>query len=159
MACNGGNARIRMPWVNPDDDHDHHGYSHARRHTSKVRAERWFFEQMAYVIRRLEAVPEPGGSMLDHSVVWWANNMSDGDRHQCRGMPWVLAGRCGGALRTGRYLRYGDWGAASPYEGSRFVPHNGLLVALANAMEVPTETFGDPRFGGELPGLRRMPFG
>jgi hypothetical protein len=154
MACNAGNYRLRMPWINPAAKGDHHGYSHSRLHAEKIRAERWFFGQMAYVIERMKLISEAGGTMLDNSVVWWANNMSDGDRHECRGMPWVLAGRCGGAFQTGRYLRFGDWASASATAGTHFVPHNGLLIALANAMEVPTRTFGDPEYGGELPGLR-----
>ena len=52
------------------------------------------------------------------------------------------------------HLRYGDWGQATPTNGRTMVPHNGLLVGLANAMGAPTDTFGDPQYGGELPGLR-----
>jgi hypothetical protein len=112
------------------------------------------FAQMAALLDAMKAIPEGAGTMLDSSVVWWANNMADGDLHTVRGMPWVLAGSCGGYFRTGRYLRFGDWGQASPTSGKNMVPHNGILVGLANAMGVPTETFGDSQYGGELPGLR-----
>ncbi len=67
-------------------------------------------------------------------------------------MPWVLAGGCGGALKTGHYLRYGDWGATNPCKGSKYLPHNGMLVTLADATGVPTQKFG--RYaGGDLAGL------
>jgi hypothetical protein len=32
--------------------------------------------------------------------------------------------------------------------------NNGILIALANALGVPTETFGNAAYGGELSVLR-----
>jgi hypothetical protein len=58
-------------------------------------------------------------------------------------MPFMLAGNAGGALRTGRYLKYED----SP-------PHNDLLVSLLNLMGIPARTFGHPDWcTGPLPRL------
>jgi hypothetical protein len=56
-------------------------------------------------------------------------------------MPFMLAGG-GGALRTGRFLKYGG------------VSHNDLLVALLNAYGIADQKFGHPDFcTGPLPGL------
>jgi hypothetical protein len=58
-------------------------------------------------------------------------------------MPYVLAGRAGGALKTGRFLTF---------DGS--MPHQNLLVSMLNLMGVPATTFGRPdSCSGELPGL------
>lgn len=60
------------------------------------------------------------------------NELSDGGSHDLRDHEWVVAGSGGGYFRTGRFLRYGD------------VPHQNLLVSLANAMGVPIDSFGHP---------------
>jgi hypothetical protein len=58
-------------------------------------------------------------------------------------MPFVLAGRAGGKLQTGRFLKF-----------SAKVPHNNLLVSILNLMGVPATTFGNPtNCTGPLTGL------
>jgi hypothetical protein len=47
----------------------------------------------------------------------------------------------GGYFATGRSL-------------SVNTPNNGVLIALANSVGVPTTTFGDASYGGELTELR-----
>src|SRR3712207_1369050 len=103
----------------------------------------------------LAETPEGGGTMLDNSVVLTCNFMAD--IHRIRGLPFVTIGSCGGYFKTGRYLRFGGW--ANPPAGkkiwdSKGVAHNGLLTAIANAMGVPMAGFGDPKYAGELPGVR-----
>ncbi len=127
----------------------HHGLSHLRDESPRigelVAAERWYTEQVAYLINRLDALPDPlgGGSMLDHTLVLWAKEMGDGRLHECRSVPFVIAGGAGGFFRTGRYLRFDH------------APHQKLLVSVCRAMGLDNPTFGDPSFGtGELAGLR-----
>jgi hypothetical protein len=108
----------------------------------KIQVEQFFMERVAYLIGKLKSVREGAGTLLDNTAVLYMNNAHNGGGHSSDHIPMVLAGRCGGAFKTGRYLQYNK------------LPHNGVLVALANAMGVPTETFGDPAYGGELPDLR-----
>lgn len=105
--------------------------------------DRYFISLLALMIERFKSVPEGDGTMLDHSVILWANNMGNGGSHSNDRLPWILAGSCGGYFRTGRYLKQ---------NGGQ--PHNGVLVGLSNAMGVPVQSFGDARYGGELAGLR-----
>ena len=109
-----------------------------------VEAERWYAEQFRYLVDRLAAHPEPsgGGSMLDHTLVVWAKEMGDSRLHECRSVPFVLAGGAGGRLATGRSLRFdGD-------------AHTRLLVSICHAMGLDNPTFGDPARGtGALAGL------
>jgi hypothetical protein len=109
----------------------------------KIRIEEWYGTQIASLIKRLKDTPEGNGTMLDNTVVLWANHMGHGGGHTSTNLPWVLAGKGGGYFKTGQFIR----NAAS-------VPVNGVFVALANAMGVPTTTFGDPKWGGELTALR-----
>jgi hypothetical protein len=109
-----------------------------------VTAERWHTEQFAYLLSALSALPEPGGSgsMLDNTVVLWARELADGRRHDGKSVPFVLAGKAGGYLKTGRYSSFGG------------APHQKLLVSVCQAMGLTNPTFGDPSHGtGPLDGL------
>ena len=102
---------------------------------------RWIGEQVAYVLARLDAIPEGDGTLLDHTLVLWCTSMANGG-HGMADMPFVLAGGAGGALETGRYLRFDG------------LAHNALLVSVCRLMGVQIDTFGDPAFGsGGLPGI------
>ncbi|WP_437290743.1 DUF1552 domain-containing protein [Sorangium sp. So ce406] len=125
----------------------HHALSHSNladedKQRQLIDIGRWQAEQLAYLLGKLDAVPEGAGTLLDNTIVLWCTDISEGQSHSRRDMPYVIAGGAGGALRTGRYLRYaGD-------------PHNNLLVTLCNAMGVEVSTFGNPAYcTGLLPGL------
>ena len=65
----------------------------------------------------------------------WMNELAKGNVHSHNPLPVVIAGKCGGVLRTGRYLTYPNG-----------VPHNNLLVSIANAMGTNINTFGNPAY-------------
>lgn len=101
-----------------------------------IAAERWFAERFVDLVQALEATPDPegDGSLLDSTVVLWAQEMGDGRLHVCQDVPFVLAG-APGCFTPGRYLDLGGR------------PHAGLLVSVANAFGLGLETFGDPEAG------------
>lgn len=99
-----------------------------------VRIHTWYAEQMAYLLGRLAAVPERGGTMLDNTLVVWVNELGTGGDHGHERTPWVIGGNAGRFFKTGQL-------ASFPGE-----PHNRLLVSLCQAMGVPTESFGDPDY-------------
>ncbi len=102
----------------------------------------WYSRQVAYLLERLAAVPEGDGTLLDNTLIVWTNELSRGNTHSLRDLPFVLAGGAGGALRGGRHLSYDG------------LPHNDLLVSLTHLMGVPEPSFGDAAFcNGPLPGL------
>lgn len=127
---------------------DHHALSHERDENAVaqeklVRINRWYAEELARLAASLDAVPEGDGTLLDHTAILWCSEVGIGNRHSRRNLPFLLLGGAGGYFRTGRTLRLGE------------TAHNALLVSLANAMDVPTRTFGDPAYGsGELDALR-----
>ncbi|MCU0699198.1 MAG: DUF1552 domain-containing protein [Myxococcaceae bacterium] len=109
-----------------------------------IAAERWFTEQFASFLRKLQATPDPagGGTLFDTSLVLWCKEMGDSRAHVCRSVPMVLSGRANGALRLGRYLKVAG------------EPHQKLLVSLCHLMGLDNETFGDAaRSRGPLAGL------
>ncbi len=83
--------------------------------------------------------------------------------HTVLGVPFIIVGSCGGYFKTGRFVRLGPWKGAGDAvtnaagdsgwwtTGESLLPaHNGVLIALANAMGVPTEYFGPKEYGGEF---------
>jgi hypothetical protein len=102
----------------------------------------WFTAQTAYLIDRMKATPELGGSLLDSALILQASECSDGMVHGKVDMPLLLAGRAGGGLETGRWLQFDHR------------PHNELLVTIMNLMGIEGTCFGNPYFcAGPLSGL------
>jgi len=140
-------SQVIHRWV--DVTMEHHSVAHLTSVPDRAtadewlaRIETWYAEQLAYLLRRLDAIPEGDGTLLDHTAVVWIHEQSYAHSHDRRDMPYVIAGSCGGYFRTGRCLELAG------------VPHNQLLVSLCHAMDVPTDQFGDPDFGsGPLAGL------
>jgi hypothetical protein len=109
----------------------------------------WYLEQLAYLIARLKATPDVGGKTLfDSSALLYMNMQRTGGGHNTDNLPWILAGSAGGYLKPGRFL---PWPSGTTNKG---VAQNGILVALANAMDVPVPWYGSPDYGGELTSLR-----
>jgi hypothetical protein len=131
---------VRFTWLGAD--RGHHAYSHdADSATDTIemltKINIWYAEQFAYLLTKLASINEGTGTMLDNTLVLWCNELSRGNSHSHPDMPFVLAGKAGGALRTGRYLTY---------PSSAKVPHNNLLVSIQNAMGVPDQTIGNPAY-------------
>lgn len=108
-----------------------------------VAAERWFAERFVDIVQSLDALPDPegDGSMLDSTLVVWAQELGDGRQHVCTDVPFVVAG-ASGCIPGGRFLDVGP------------TNHAHLLVSLCHAFGLPNETFGDPAAGtGPLEGL------
>jgi hypothetical protein len=128
----------------PDITTGHHTLSHdSNKKVELAKIDAFYAEQFAYLIGKLKAIPEGSGTALDNTVILWSNEVSKGWEHDHKAMPFILAGRAGGGLRTGRFLKY---------PGS--VPHNNLLVSMLNLMDVPATTFGNPKnCTGPLAGL------
>ena len=103
---------------------------------------------VARLLERLDGIPEGDGTLLDHTAVLWCSELATGT-HRFNVWPAIIAGGLGGALRTGRYLREAPstptpnpnptWSGVEPVIGR---PHNHLLLALAQAMDVPLDEVG-----------------
>jgi hypothetical protein len=102
----------------------------------------WLGEQFAYLLGKLKSIPEGNGTLLDNTLILQVNELARGNLHSMNGMPYLLAGRAGGALRTGRFLKY------------KYGTSNNLFVSVLHAFDVPVKTFGNPAYcTGALAGL------
>lgn len=100
-----------------------------------------------YLLDRLSSVQTPTGTLLDDGVAIWFNDLENGPPHGSRNLPWVLAGSCGGALRTGRYIR-GEWTI------NRIHNVIGAAVGVKNAAGAPLDDFGDSSYPkGHIDGM------
>lgn len=140
----GAANEVRFTWLGQTGGH--HTISHdngATGRAQRIAAHIWFSGEVAYLLQKLKAVPDGTGTLLDNSLVVWGNELADGAAHSQQPIPVLLAGKAGGALKTGRFIDFGRR------------KHNGLLVSMAHLMGMPEVTkFGSLDDGtGPLPGL------
>jgi len=113
-----------------------------------VTLKRWFMDEFVYLIEKMDATPDGAGTLLDNTLVLLCSELGDGNRHDHDNMPFVLAGRAGGALQTGRSLQFNG------KNGGQNEPHTKLLVSIAHAMDVNIDSYGYTGHGkGPLSGL------
>ena len=102
----------------------------------------WYSTQVAYLLGKLDAVNEGTGTLLDNTLVVWGHENGT-TAHNGDNAPFMLAGKAGGALRTGRFLNF-------PAK----TPHVQLLVSVAQLMGLPLTSFGNIKLNsGPLAGL------
>ncbi|NRA36594.1 MAG: DUF1552 domain-containing protein, partial [Planctomycetes bacterium] len=68
-------------------------------------------EKLAKLIKKLEAIPEGNGTMMDNTLIVYMSDSAEGHHPVNREWPFVLIGDLGGRLKLGdRYLRYPWYG-------------------------------------------------
>jgi hypothetical protein len=140
-------GQARMNWLGVAEGH--HALSHEPDNNAEaveklIKINEWFAGELAYLVKRLADTPEPGadGSMLDHTLVVWLNELGKGNSHTLENIPFVLiGGEKATGFRMGRHLRFPEK-----------TPHNRLWLSVAQAMGHQIETFGTDMFcrGGAL---------
>jgi hypothetical protein len=140
FAREGSEQKYRMVGVNEG----HHSISHhqdKQENLDKLKAiSIYHMEQFAYLIDRLKSVPEGEGTLLDHCMIAYGSAISDPNRHNHHDLPLILAGKGGGTIQTGRYIRYPDE-----------TPLNNLWLAMLERFGTPIDKLGDST--GVLGGL------
>ncbi len=107
-----GNENSRMVFDFLGIKEQHHYLSHFFRHFSRENMDSllkiilWHMEKFDYLIERMKSFGDQDGTLLDNSVVLFGAGMGHSDNHTATRIPTVLAGRGGGMLKTGRYVRY-----------------------------------------------------
>jgi hypothetical protein len=135
---------------------DHHSLSHAFDYKSADsgyrKVDRWIFDQIFYLLNKLDQVKEPnGGSILDNSLAVFNSDVGDGFQHWHNALPIAVWGSAGGKFPTGRYWKFdvpGLPGAELSGDTPAKTPAAGLYVTMLNALGVDTVTqFGDKMSG------------
>jgi hypothetical protein len=116
-----------------DGDSGHHSFSHRDPYRLTLAVEDQLRE-FATLIKLLRDVPVGDGDLLSHSVVFMANEHSDG-LHSIDDMPILIAGEAGGQIRQGaRAFRYD--GGASKY--------SRIFFNILHYFGLDDVEFGDP---------------
>jgi hypothetical protein len=119
----------------------HHSMSHHANNPEKMavfsKLNTYHVETLAYFLKKLQAIPDGDGTLLDHSVVLYGSGMSDGNTHNNFNVPVVVVGGRDQQMKGNRHLRY-----------PKGTPLANLSLSLMDKFGVNVEKFGDST--GEL---------
>jgi len=138
-------GQAQMRWLGISEGH--HSLSHEPdtnqdSYAKLKKINTWFAGELAYLAKRLAETPEPAGegSMLDHTLIVWTNELGKGNTHALDNIPCVMIGGAPG-FKMGRSVKLEK------------TPHNRLWLTVAHAMgHTKLDTFGkaDLCAGGPL---------
>ena len=114
----------------------HHNLSHHRNKKEMMDKiadiDRWYVEQFARFLEKMDAVKDiDGKSLLHNSMIVYGSGNADGNRHTHANLPVILAGRAGGAWSAGRHVKF------------KSQPMSNLYLSMLDRMGVD----GVPRLG------------
>ena len=97
-----------------------------------VKIQTWHVERFAAFVKKLAAVKDGDGTLLDHSMFLYGSNMSNSDKHNGHPLPTVLVGGGNGKLRGGPHI---DPGQPTPIAN--------LHLTILDRINARQEKFGD----------------
>jgi len=114
----------------------HHDLSHHSNDGKKLdqyeKINRWHVEQYGYMLDRMKEIKEGEGNLLDHSMVAFGSPIRDGNSHDPKNVPIVIAGGTKAGLKTGTHETYD--------EGT---PLCSLWLGMLEKAGVKTKELGD----------------
>ena len=86
----------------------HHSQTHYGSDQEKIRKvaaiNTFNVDQYAYMVKKMHALKEGDGTLLDNSIMMWGSGLENGNKHKRDNLPFVIAGKGGGSINTGRFL-------------------------------------------------------
>ena len=86
----------------------HHSQTHHGNEPTKVekvaKITEFNIAQFAYMVKKMHSLREADGTLLDNCIMMWGSGLEDGNEHTRENLPFILAGRGGGSINTGRFL-------------------------------------------------------
>jgi hypothetical protein len=123
-------SQITYPEV--DVNEPHHVASHhangPERMGMMVRVGVYYSQMMARFLGKLAAMPEGDRTVLDNSMIFYGNGLSNSDQHVHLDLPMAVFG---GQFKGDRHLAYGN------------VPMANLWMTAAAKFNAPMESFGN----------------
>jgi len=154
---------VTFNWDGIMHTHEHHGLSHRTGDFTVGGAcgvtgvldmiwqiDKWYAGKYAKLVGLLDSINESNGTLLDNTATMWLPELSDGAAHNLNNLPIVIAGKCGGYLKTGQVVNVE--GTGTPQMGNSdmscanggnigntgssggMLPINKLYVTLMNAV-------------------------
>jgi hypothetical protein len=97
-----------------------------------VKIQTWHVERFAAFLKKLSAIPDGNGSLLDHSMFLYGSNMSNSDRHNGHPLPTILVGGANGALKGSQHI-----------ELREPTPLANLHLTILDTINARQDSFGD----------------
>ena len=97
-----------------------------------VKIQTWHVERFAAFVKKLSAIPDGDGSLLDHSMFLYGSNMSNSDRHNGHPLPTILVGGGNGALKGSQHI-----------ELREPTPLANLHLTILDKINAKQDSFGD----------------
>jgi hypothetical protein len=86
----------------------HHSQTHHDNQPEKVnkvaKITEFNISQFAYMVKKMHSLKEGDGTLLDNCIMMWGSGLEDGNKHTRENLPFIIAGRGGGSIKTGRFL-------------------------------------------------------
>ncbi|MDE0817378.1 MAG: DUF1552 domain-containing protein, partial [Pirellulaceae bacterium] len=116
-------------------NNDHHVTSHHRNDPQLLKEyeiiSRWHVQRLQRMIDKMARIDEGGTSLLDNSLILFGAGMSQGNTHSGVNIPILLAGKAGGAMKTGRHI-----------QTAKNTQHSNFLLSVLQKMGVERARFG-----------------
>jgi hypothetical protein len=113
-----------------------HSLSHHSGNTEKIadlaKVNTYLMSLFVYFLDRLQSTADGPGTLLDHSIVLYGSGLGNGNFHEPKRLPLVVAGGGDGQIKGGRHIRYPSGTILS-----------NLHVALLHKLGVPVQAVGD----------------
>ena len=88
-----------------DQHHSQTHHNNRKEMVQKVAAITKFnIDQFAYMVNKMAGLREGEGTLLDSCIMMWGSGLEDGNRHSRDNLPFIIAGKGGGSIKTGRFL-------------------------------------------------------
>jgi hypothetical protein len=97
-----------------------------------VKIQTWHMERFAAFVKKLAAVPDGDGTLLDHAMFLYGSNMSNSDRHNGHPLPTILVGGGNGKLKGGQHINL-----------SEPTPLANVHLTILDKINARQEHFGD----------------
>jgi Protein of unknown function (DUF1552) len=114
----------------------HHPLSHHQDEPAKLerlhKINEYHFQQFAHLVKKLSAMPEGDGTMLDYTLFMYGTGISDSNTHFHDDLPVALVGGKAAGIKGGRYIRY-----------PKGTPLSNMHLTLLEKLGVPAEKFGN----------------
>ncbi len=87
---------------------EHHSQTHHENRPEQVdkvaKITAFNIAQFAYMVKKMQSLREGDGTLLDNCIMMWGSGLEDGNKHARENLPFIIAGKGGGTINTGRFL-------------------------------------------------------
>jgi hypothetical protein len=114
----------------------HHGWTH-NQHKQEVlrdleKLDLFHVEQFAQLVRKMDAIKEGDGTLLDNVMFTMGSGLSSGRFHKCTNLPTVVAGLGGGSISANQHIKH-----------PKGTPIANLWLSMAKVMGASKTRLGD----------------